>query len=55
MGPGEETTNPSQVDGQHVIGFGKMTVINLISWLSVALNFMLKVPYAGEEKSLTSI
>lgn len=55
VGPGEETTNPSKVDGQHMVGFGKKTVINLISWVSMALNFMLKAAYAGEEKSLTNI
>lgn len=37
----EETANPSQVDSQHVVGFGKKAVINLISWVSVALNFIL--------------
>lgn len=34
MGPGEETTNLSQVDGLHVVGFGKKTMINLINCVS---------------------
>lgn len=29
----EETTNPSQVNGLHVVGFGRKIVINLINWV----------------------
>lgn len=41
VGSGEETTNPSQVDGLHVVGFGKKAEHNLIGWISMALNFVL--------------
>lgn len=34
---GEETTNSNQVDGLHMVGFGKKAVLNLISWVSMAL------------------
>lgn len=29
----EETINPSQVNGLHVVGFGKKIVITLINWV----------------------
>lgn len=41
VGPGEETANPSQEDELHMVGFGKNVAINLISWVSTALSFML--------------